>query len=91
MTPRGVYLAGRESAQPSGTEGSNPLPSNGESRANLSSLKRFWVWAKQQVQALIDELTQKRSLDDDLRNRMHAALKEYKANFTAQKAEAVTA
>jgi F-type H+/Na+-transporting ATPase subunit alpha len=42
-------------------------------------------------QALIDELTQKRSLDDDLRNRMHAALKEYKANFTAQKAEAVTA
>jgi F-type H+/Na+-transporting ATPase subunit alpha len=42
-------------------------------------------------QALIDELTQKRSLDDDLRNRMHAALKEYKANFIAQKAEAVPA
>ena len=42
-------------------------------------------------QSLIDELTQKRSLDDDLRNRIHAALKEYKANFIAQKAEAVTA
>jgi F-type H+/Na+-transporting ATPase subunit alpha len=42
-------------------------------------------------QALIDDLTQKRSLDDDLRNRMHAALKEYKANFIAQKAEAVPA
>jgi F-type H+-transporting ATPase subunit alpha len=42
-------------------------------------------------QSLIDDLTQKRSLDDDLRNRMHAALKEYKANFIAQKAEAVTA
>jgi acetyl esterase/lipase len=26
VTPRGVYLTGRESAQPNGTEGSNPLP-----------------------------------------------------------------
>jgi F-type H+-transporting ATPase subunit alpha len=42
-------------------------------------------------QSLMDDLTKKRSLDDDLRNRMHAALKEYKANFTIQKAEPVTA
>jgi len=43
-------------------------------------------------QQLMDELTQKKSLDDDLRNRMHAALKEYKANFVSQQQEtAVTA
>jgi F-type H+-transporting ATPase subunit alpha len=39
-------------------------------------------------QALMDELTEKKSLDDDLRNKMHAALKEYKANFTSQRQEA---
>ncbi len=37
-------------------------------------------------QALIDDLTKKKSLDDDLRNRLHAALKEYTANFEAEKA-----
>jgi len=43
-------------------------------------------------QQLMDELTHKKSLDDDLRNRMHAALKEYKANFVSQQQEtAVTA
>ena len=44
-------------------------------------------------QAMMDELTQKKSLDDDLRNKMHAALKEYKANFVSlqQEATAVTA
>ena len=31
----------------------------------------------------MDELTKKKSLDDDLRNRLHAALKEYKANFVS--------
>src|SRR5580692_11499273 len=41
--------------------------------------------------ALLDELTQKKSFDDDLRNRLHAALKEYKANFVSQQQEAVTA
>jgi F-type H+-transporting ATPase subunit alpha len=30
------------------------------------------------------DLTKKKSFDDDLRNRLHAALKEYKANFTAE-------
>ena len=43
-------------------------------------------------QQLMDDLTRKKSLDDDLRNRMHAALKEYKANFVSQQQEtAVTA
>ncbi|HKN22706.1 MAG TPA: hypothetical protein VJX73_14880, partial [Terracidiphilus sp.] len=32
-------------------------------------------------QALIADLTTKKSLDDDLRNRLHAALKEYAAMF----------
>jgi F-type H+-transporting ATPase subunit alpha len=32
-------------------------------------------------QALIADLTQKKSLDDDLRNRLHAAMKEYAATF----------
>ncbi len=36
----------------------------------------------------MDELTQKKSLDDDLRNKLHAALKEYKANFVSQQQEA---
>ena len=36
----------------------------------------------------MDELTKKKALDDDLRNRMHAALKEYKANFLSQQQEA---
>ena len=30
------------------------------------------------------DLTKKKQLDDDLRNRLHAALKEYKANFLAE-------
>src|SRR6201998_136576 len=34
--------------------------------------------------ALMEDLTKKKSLDDDLRNRLHAAMKEYKANFTAE-------
>jgi F-type H+-transporting ATPase subunit alpha len=34
--------------------------------------------------ALMEDLTKKKSLDDDLRNRLHAALKEYKANFLAE-------
>ncbi len=39
-------------------------------------------------QQMMDDLTQKKSLDDDLRNRLHAALKEYKANFLSQQQEA---
>ena len=33
--------------------------------------------------ALVEELTKKKAFDDDLRSRLHAALKEYKANFVA--------
>jgi len=31
----------------------------------------------------MDDLTKKKSLDDDLRSKLHAALKEYKENFKA--------
>jgi len=41
--------------------------------------------------ALMNDLTQKKQLDDDIKNRLHAAMKEYKENFKAQSAEAVTA
>jgi F-type H+-transporting ATPase subunit alpha len=38
--------------------------------------------------ALVDDLTKKKAFDDDLRNRLHAALKEYSANFKAELAAA---
>jgi F-type H+/Na+-transporting ATPase subunit alpha len=41
--------------------------------------------------SLMDDLTKKKSLDDDLRNRLHEAIKEYKAGFAAEKPEPVTA
>jgi F-type H+/Na+-transporting ATPase subunit alpha len=41
--------------------------------------------------ALLEDLTKKKQLDDDIRNKLHAALKEYKAGFAPEKAEAVTA
>jgi F-type H+-transporting ATPase subunit alpha len=42
--------------------------------------------------ALMDALTQKKQLDDDIKKALHAALKEYKENFKAQlQSEAVTA
>src|SRR5215469_4125222 len=44
-----------------------------------------------QQSALISDLTQKKQLDDDLRNRLHAAIKDYKETFKAQRTEAVTA
>ncbi len=34
--------------------------------------------------ALMDKLTEKKALDDDIRNGLHAALKEYSANFKAE-------
>ena len=34
--------------------------------------------------ALMDDLTKKKALDDDLRAKLHAALKEYAANFKAE-------
>ena len=38
--------------------------------------------------ALMDDLTKKKALDDDLRSRLHAALKEYSENFKAELASA---
>ena len=38
--------------------------------------------------ALLEDLTKKKSLDDDLRSKLHAALKEYSANFKAERAAA---
>jgi F-type H+-transporting ATPase subunit alpha len=38
--------------------------------------------------ALIEDLTKKKALDDDLRGKLHAALKEYAANFKAELAAA---
>jgi F-type H+/Na+-transporting ATPase subunit alpha len=35
-------------------------------------------------QALVSDLTQKKQFDDDLRNRLHAALKEYKETFKVE-------
>jgi F-type H+-transporting ATPase subunit alpha len=40
--------------------------------------------------ALIEDLTSKKQLDDDIRGRLHAAMKEYSANFKAE-LEAATA
>jgi F-type H+/Na+-transporting ATPase subunit alpha len=34
--------------------------------------------------ALMEGLTKKKQLDDDVRNQLHGALKEYKANFLAE-------
>ncbi|HLI04628.1 MAG TPA: F0F1 ATP synthase subunit alpha [Terracidiphilus sp.] len=36
-------------------------------------------------QALLNDLTQKKQLDDDLRNRLHAAIREYKEGFVAER------
>jgi F-type H+-transporting ATPase subunit alpha len=41
--------------------------------------------------ALIEDLTKKKALDDDLRSKLHAALKEYAANFKAELEAAVVA
>src|ERR1700761_2476382 len=41
--------------------------------------------------ALLEELTKKKQFDDEVRNKLHAALKEYKAGFAPEKKEAVTA
>jgi len=41
--------------------------------------------------ALMENLTKKKALDDDLRNKLHAALKEYSANFKTELEAAVKA
>lgn len=35
-------------------------------------------------QALLSDMTQKKQIDDDIRNRLHAAIKEYKEGFVAE-------
>jgi len=39
--------------------------------------------------ALLDDLTKKKQIDDDIRSKLHAALKEYSANFKAELESAV--
>jgi F-type H+-transporting ATPase subunit alpha len=34
--------------------------------------------------AFLEELTKKKQIDDDLRKKLHAAMKEYKENFAAE-------
>src|SRR6202034_1740885 len=41
--------------------------------------------------ALVQSLTEKKQIDDDIKAKLHAALKEYKENFKAAQQEAVTA
>jgi F-type H+-transporting ATPase subunit alpha len=47
-------------------------------RAFEDGLHKYFAAAQS---GLLDELTKKKQLDDDLRNRLHAAMKEYSANF----------
>jgi F-type H+-transporting ATPase subunit alpha len=54
-------------------------------RAFEAGLHEYFASAQS---GLLDELTKKKQLDDDVRNRLHAAMKEYKANFTAELASA---
>src|SRR5580692_9302953 len=58
-------------------------------RAFEDGLHKYFATAQS---ALMDDLTKKKQLDDDIRNRLHAAMKEYKENFkTELQSEAVTA
>jgi F-type H+/Na+-transporting ATPase subunit alpha len=50
-------------------------------RAYEDGLHQYFASAQT---AFMDDLTQKKQLDDDLRNKLHAALKEYTANFKAE-------
>src|ERR1700690_65336 len=57
-------------------------------RAYEDGLYKFFEAAQT---ALIDDLTKKKALDDDLRTKLHAALKEYKENFKVEVEAAVKA
>jgi F-type H+-transporting ATPase subunit alpha len=57
-------------------------------RAFEDGLHKYFETAQS---ALMNDLTEKKQLDDDIKNRLHAAMKEYKENFKAQKSEAVKA
>jgi len=47
-------------------------------RAFEDGLHKYFA---ERQQALVDDLTKKKQLDDDLRNKLHAAMKEYAADF----------
>jgi len=73
----------------SGTQGYLDDLKVSEIRAFEDGLYKYFAAAQT---GLVDDLTKKKQLDDDVRNRLHAALKEYKENFKAQQQpEAVTA
>ncbi|HEY1806689.1 MAG TPA: F0F1 ATP synthase subunit alpha, partial [Terracidiphilus sp.] len=55
-------------------------------RAFEDGMHKYFADAQQ---ALVADITEKKSLDDDLRSRLHAALKEYAANFKQELAAAV--
>jgi F-type H+-transporting ATPase subunit alpha len=58
-------------------------------RAFEDGLHKYFATAQS---ALMEQLTQKKQIDDDIRNQLHAAMKEYKENFKALlQSEAVTA
>jgi F-type H+-transporting ATPase subunit alpha len=57
-------------------------------RAFEDGLHKFFADTQQ---ALIADLTEKKQLDDDLRNRLHAAMKEYKEIFAVELAAAAKA
>ncbi len=54
-------------------------------RAFEDGLHKYFAISQQ---ALVADLTAKKQLDDDLRSRLHAAMKEYSANFKAELAAA---
>ena len=57
-------------------------------RAFEDGLYRYFETAQS---ALMDELGKKRSLDDELRNHLHVAIRDYKAGFVAEMAAVATA
>ncbi|MGA8632500.1 MAG: F0F1 ATP synthase subunit alpha, partial [Terracidiphilus sp.] len=57
-------------------------------RAFEDGLHKYFADAQQ---ALFADLTQKKQLDDDIKNRLHAAMKDYKEIFAAEHAAAATA
>jgi F-type H+-transporting ATPase subunit alpha len=52
-----------------------------EIRAYEDGLYKYFESAQS---GLMDELTSKKQIDDDVRGKLHAALKEYSANFKAE-------
>jgi F-type H+/Na+-transporting ATPase subunit alpha len=64
-----------------GTQGYLDQFAVSEIRAYENGIYKYFESAQS---ALIDELTKKKAIDDDLRSKLHAALKEYSANFKSE-------